>query len=126
MQFGVTELVPQSSGSHDIGEHEGAKCSVLLTGRAEGGAELVLAAPAQERCDQIALDADDLVRYQAVGFAIDGIAGFLIGGLHQAADRAPCFIEPILEVLHAVGFLGLEVGDVPFADAGRCGIGQVR
>jgi hypothetical protein len=49
----------------------------------------------------------DFVSDKAVGFAVDGFSGFLIGGFTQAKDSSIGFVEPVFQVFHTMFLLNL-------------------
>src|SRR5215203_6677146 len=55
------------------------------------------------------LDLGYLIRSEAMGLLVDGVRGFRVRCLHQAEDLALLLVEPVLDVVHPMLFLGFEV-----------------
>src|SRR5689334_22932134 len=54
----------------------------------------------------------DLVGDEPVCLAVDGSGGVGVWGIDQAEDLAVLLVDPVPQVVNAVGVLGLQVGGV--------------
>lgn len=67
-------------------------------------------------------DLDELIGDLAMRFTVHGAGVLFAGRLHQAKDLACGFVEPVLEILHAISGLDFQVGCMRTRDRLGCQI----